>query len=436
MAAKLGDQVMLKAGVSKQIVTPPTWVPYLTSSGNGTCAPFEGVHDDLYARALVLDDGDRAICVLAVDAIGYENSILGEGRDFTRELRERVIRETGMEDLMLCATHSHSTPETIGLTPFRELPGISEWLEGHLEVLVKVAVDAFSGRTSARAFSRICRVEGVARNRRILLKDGTLDRRGEPPLTGKANGAWPVDEDLFVLYLERDSGEPLGVLLNYTAHPVVAMLLPPVSADYPGVTASRVERALPGAICLFTNGACGNVNSLHVSTNFNDVEKLGGILADAALREISDLKPEEACHRYNVSSSRKSVAFSSRPCPGLAEAREAVREADTPVNQRLLRLAKKLSEGSLSGEIQLMRLGDLCWMALPGEVFVETGVRLKKSGLDFVAGNANGWLGYFPTLNAYNEGGYEVTAGVWSRVAPGSAEQLEEMCRQLVFSDV
>jgi hypothetical protein len=63
-------------------------------------------------------------------------------------------------------------------------------------------------------------------------------------------------------------------------------------------------------------------------------------------------------------------------------------------------------------------------------------VRLKKSGLDFVAGNANGWLGYFPTLNAYNEGGYEVTAGVWSRVAPGSAEQLEEMCRQLVFSDV
>ena len=34
---------------------------------------------------------------------------------------------------MLSATHSHSTPETIGLTPFRETEGIQDWLEAHLD---------------------------------------------------------------------------------------------------------------------------------------------------------------------------------------------------------------------------------------------------------------------------------------------------------------
>ncbi len=74
----------LLVGASKRRVTPPLSVPYLTSSGNGTNAPFQGLHDDLFARALVLDDGDRQIALLSVDAIGYDNSILGQGRDFTR----------------------------------------------------------------------------------------------------------------------------------------------------------------------------------------------------------------------------------------------------------------------------------------------------------------------------------------------------------------
>src|SRR5438067_2231879 len=111
----------LKAGAAKRRVTPPEWVPYLTSSGNATIAPFKGVHDDLHARALVLDNGQQALAVLAVDSIGYDNSILGPGRDFTRELRERVAAKTGLrpEAIMLAATHTHSAPETVGLTPFR-----------------------------------------------------------------------------------------------------------------------------------------------------------------------------------------------------------------------------------------------------------------------------------------------------------------------------
>ena len=51
----------LLVGASRRRVTPPLSVPCLTSSGNGTNAPFQGRHDDLFARALVLDDGRRQI---------------------------------------------------------------------------------------------------------------------------------------------------------------------------------------------------------------------------------------------------------------------------------------------------------------------------------------------------------------------------------------
>src|SRR5687767_2142372 len=80
----------LLAGVAKRQVTPPLHIPYLTSSGNGTCAPFASVHDNLFARALVVDSGREAVAVLSVDAIGYDDAVLGPGRNFTSELRKAV----------------------------------------------------------------------------------------------------------------------------------------------------------------------------------------------------------------------------------------------------------------------------------------------------------------------------------------------------------
>jgi neutral ceramidase len=79
-----------------------------------------------------------------------------------------------------------------------------------------------------------------------------------------------------------------------------------------------------------------------------------------------------------------------------------------------------------------MRLGPVRWVSLPGEPFVETGLALKQAGATFVVGYANGYLGYFPIRRAYEEGGYEVIQGAWSRAAPGSAERLQALGARLV----
>ena len=420
---------MLKAGAAKRCVTPPTWVPYLTSSGNGTCEPFDGVHDDLYARALVLDDGHRSIAVLSVDAIGYDNAILGPDRNFTAELRSRIANRTGLspEGVMLSATHSHSTPETLGLTPFRETEGIQDWLEGHLETLASTVTEAWEKRVAVRAYAGVTRVPGVARHRRILLKDGSLNRGGALPQPAAA-GPWAIDEALTVLYLETPTGQPQAVMVNYAAHPVVAMLLPPVSADYPGALAASVEAGLNGATCLFVNGACGNVNSIHVTTGFDDVSRIGRTLGRATLDEIARMKKRPPICSARVAYNTEPLELDARPCPSLASAEKAAARNPSFENRLALRLARKLAEGPLQVEVQAMALGRLRWAALPGEVFVETGLAIKQAGAWFVTGNANGWVGYFPIHRAYEEGGYEVVAGPWSRVAPGSAERLEAVC--------
>jgi len=401
----------LTVGAAKRRVTLPLWVPYLTSSGNGTHAPFQSVHDDLFARALVLDDGRDAIAVLSVDSIGYDNAVLGPGRDFTAGLRRKVAASTPLKPdaVMLAATHSHSTPETIGLTPFREVRGVPEWIENHLVELAATVVEAWRNRVPARARAGVTKVEGIARYRRIHLRNGKESRRGPLPSPEDVAVPWRLDEDLNILHFERDNGAPLAMLLNYTAHPVVAMLLPHVSADYPGAVTALVERELPGAVCLFTNGCCGNVNTVKVATNFDDVRAIGATLGRAALGKLRELKP---LADTTIAHHSAELTLMPRECP----------PAKTPV---LLRLAKKLAEGPLRAEVQAMRLGPVSWVSLPGEPFVETGFALKVAGATFVPGYANGYLGYLPIRRAYDEGGYETLAGPWSRVAPGSAEQLE-----------
>lgn len=429
-----GPAASLQAGAAKRKVTPPVWVPYLTSSGNGTNAPFTGIHDELYARAIVFDNGQNAVAVLAVDSIGYDNAILGPGRNFTGELRQRVAEKTGLkpEALMLAASHTHSAPETLDLTPMRQSPRLVEWLERNLDDLVSTVVDAWSHRQAVRLRYGKARVKDFARYRRIVLKDGKISRNGPLPAAADVAVPWRVDDELTVLYCQTDDGKPHSVMLNFTAHPVIAMMLPEVSADYPGVATAAVEEALGGAVCLFTQGAAGNVNSPKVSGTFDDVLAAGRQLSRAALAEIDNLKGQPPVTVDAIAVRGQICRLEPRLCPSLDEAERQAREQPTPLNRRLFRLAAKLNADRLEAEVQAMRVGPVRWVSLPGEPFVETGFALKEGGATFVVGYANGYLGYFPVQRAYADGGYETDLGTWSRVAPGSAERLQATGEELL----
>jgi hypothetical protein len=87
----------------------------------------------------------------------------------------------------------------------------------------------------------------------------------------------------------------------------------------------------------------------------------------------------------------------------------------------------------LEVEVQVIALGrDVAWVSLPGEIFVELGLAIKRDSPfrhTFIAELANGSIGYIPNRAAYAEGNYEPIS---ARCAAGSGEMLvESALRQL-----
>jgi hypothetical protein len=85
-------------------------------------------------------------------------------------------------------------------------------------------------------------------------------------------------------------------------------------------------------------------------------------------------------------------------------------------------------------------LGNAAFVFLPGEPFVETGLALYAASpcvFTVVAGYAEDWIGYLPTDEAFDEGGYEIGPGAWSVMGRGGEamvraagiEILQELCR-------
>src|SRR4029078_2332337 len=87
----------------------------------------------------------------------------------------------------------------------------------------------------------------------------------------------------------------------------------------------------------------------------------------------------------------------------------------------------------LEVEVQVIALGDeLAWVSLPGEIFVELGLAIKKaspSKQTMIADPANGSIGYIPDRRSYAEGNYEPVS---ARCAAGSGEQLVEVAAKLL----
>jgi hypothetical protein len=139
-----------RVGVSCVDITPPLHIPELGFIPRQH--RFQGVHDQLFAKALAAETDDGAAIIVTADAIGFHRNLLGDDKDFIAEFRKRVSQVTGVafDAIMLAASHAHSTPETIGLTPLREVEGAAEWVEVLLDKLVACAINAWKEENQRR----------------------------------------------------------------------------------------------------------------------------------------------------------------------------------------------------------------------------------------------------------------------------------------------
>lgn len=433
------------AGSAKVDITPPLTIPYLGFEPRH--ALFHGVHDPLYARAVALDSGATQAILIAADSIGFSNAILGAGRNFTAEVRARIEAHTGVPaaNIVLTASHAHSTPETIHLRRLLDTPAAAPWLEVLIDQLVSAAAMAFTRRKASRLTVGVGEVQGLSRHRRLLGADGRIASGPEQSVAG-SRPAGPIDPQAGVLLLQALDGSECIVLANFACHPVTVQVQPLVSADFPGVAMRLVEHTLPGcAASLFFQGACGNLNPIRNTTDFDDVERYGLMLGGEVVKVAAQLSaPATPAQPVVLQVRTETVMLAVRELPARGPAQQAFDEAatrlaevDTEEERQHWRRQQRVAEETLllidrgkdpiPAEVQVLRLGEVGLVALPGEPFVELGLAIKEGSplpYTFVIGYANDWIGYLTTPEAWQQGGYEVGPGPWTRVGPDGGMQL------------
>jgi hypothetical protein len=301
----------------------------------------------------------------------------------------------------------------------------------------------------ASASVAVGREEHLSFNRRFFMSDGTV---GWNP--GKLNpkivkAAGPIDPDvgvvLFEASREKRPPEPLATYVNFAMHPdtVGGEYF---SADYPGAL-SRILAGYKSAamLTLFANGTCGNINHIDVQwagaqKGPQEAHRIGTVLAAAVFQAYKHLE------RVQPGPLRARSEIVRLPLPEVAP--EDIEKARATVNlysmkdnsgfMEKVQAFKVLDIAAREGkpqevEVQVIALGeDLAWVSLPGEIFVELGLAIKKASPfrhTMIAELANGSIGYIPNREAYPQGNYEVVS---ARCAAGSGEMLVDAALRLL----
>jgi hypothetical protein len=267
-----------------------------------------------------------------------------------------------------------------------------------------------------------------------------------------------VDPALPVLRMRAADGSMIAVMTSYACHPVVLGADNRLwTADYPHYVRTTLEEAYPGAVGIFLTGCTGDANtghsahaSLSLAANpdrsFAIAERLGGRIGAMAVAA-----PETPVgDTVGVGNLAVALGFERResePLPELA-ARWRDEMRLSPERAGILRQWIDWAERNAAiadpppwtGRVTVLDWGGVPVVALPGEIFAETGLSIREAlgqGPAFVISYADAVSGYIPPASEFRFGGYEVDEahryiGMPATFAPGSAEALAAAARTLL----
>ena len=455
------DGVKLLAGAAQVDITPKMGTHL--EGDLGRSRPAEILVDPLFAKALVLDDGERRMCVVSLDLTVARSSRCDEIRNGAKE---RFGLDPGA--VMVHTMQNHAAPSLghadLSLDPEFIPPGLS-WLLDTSDEFAGFAIER-SLEAIGRALENMQRVRvGIASgvenrvtfNRRFVMRDGTgeMGLGGHPP-TDVAFNEGPIDPELGVISFTTESLRPVAFLLHHTCNTVHDFGLRCVTADWPGAWSSRI-RARYGDYCvpLVINGCCANIHhgDFLGDLDVNTTERMGKILAEATLPVLKRLVYQDDS-RLEYANRMIKIPLRKVPEHELSKARSILDEHPEPMWKQgeegtaaiwewmyavsKLNLEKMIrKDPEFDFGIQVLKIGDFALVGLYGTVFVEAQLRIKMespAARTFVASNANGYAGYVPTPRALERGGYETVTGTNSKLVPEALDMIVDGSVKLLDS--
>ncbi len=354
-----------------------------------------GIHDPVFCRALFLEDDQGQVllwiiwdlCLLSVEACQRQQSSIAVSCGLPREA------------IIISCTHTHSGPlpwepamDRALRSIFTRLPHFGthspegEFAESlpHIALQAAQAARAHAQAGQLRLHQTVC---GIGYNRRVMTAQG-LAMAWNLQEQSHLQPSPSADPALVVLECQQANG-PRFALVNLGAHPVCfGQHHRWVSGDWPGAMLRYLQQWVPGCEGAFLLSACGDVHPWRATED--------------------DPSAADSVGRTVAAQVALLLEKGGRP---MAEPRI--------VGQNLSPTQPDANEPTRLG-----RIGDLAYIATPGEFFAALGAEWQQACPTplLVASNSNGWSSYWPDHAAYDQGQYEVNAALaigrpWEAVA-------------------
>ncbi len=434
----------LRAGAARNVITPNLGCHI---EGYFFDRRAEDIHDDLYAKALVLESGDLSLAIVVCDLCAVTRGVVQKARE-----RGHELTHIPTENILIAATHTHYGPS---LNRWGDVPGneaYAEWLPDRIGDSIKLAQNRLQPAKVGHA-SGSCPEE--VHNRRYRMKDGTV--RTNPGILNPdvVEPAGPTDPEVGMLVFLSGDLDPIAVLANYALHYVGGPYLSPIdntiTADYFGAFDRALQRMAGASLVgILLNGCCGDINNTDVFSPAPDFPHLF-----YHLERVGDVVGREAFKAWRtIESYKSSPKLGVRRSPFTFRRPEVTEEQLAAARARLEQATQEEAESASSGdpeyllahttvsmaespleresEIQAFRIGDAGVVGLPGEIFVELGLDIKRRSpfeRTLVGELANDAIGYIPTDAARSEGSYEVYT---SPTVPGAGPGMVDCAVRLL----
>jgi hypothetical protein len=444
-----------RIGMARADITPPEGM-YARTWGSSTHDIADGVHRPLLATcvAILPEGAERPIYLLSLDLMSFMSKSDEDG------LRQPLIEDFGLQpdEFLMTLAHTHGAPFTD--LSHAEAPG------GHLiqPFRDKIGAACRQVMTEARegmAPAVLSWATGCCR----LAYNRELRVPGQEALICGLNPEGSADDTLLVGRITGADGAPIGTLVNYACHPTsVGGANRLISPDFPGALREVVEAATGGGICLFINGASGELTPRR---SFEDdveaADQNGRELAYAVLQTLESLAPPGEMMTYVATepSGADLARWAYAPNPPATAAASLcdtvtlemlpIRTEDeiraeiavTPKGFMKERLERELAKREKVGNgptfempVYAWKLGRSVFVGVPAELYsaFQIDLRARFPGLSIVVMNiCNGGLSYLPSRPAYDTDVYPVRIAMF---AAGSMERVrgkaEEMIAKLV----
>ncbi len=399
---------VLKAGIAKTDITPTESLYMGGYDSSCRSEPSSGSDGKIYVRALVFDDNTSKVVFIETDIVSFPDE------DY-KAIRKLVSSETGIpfDNIMLGCVHNHAAPYPDAMNKNSKW---SNQLRGNIVLAVKNAIKDLEPVRIGGGTGR----STIGMNRRKRMTDTTsfltFDENNSSQSYGKyktgnpvmiremegvmrlgANPSGPIDDEVGILRIDKISGEPKALFVNYACHGTsLGGRNNKVSAEWNGHMLEYIEQKIPGVTGIFAQGAAGDINPRFVGG-------LDGYKDD--IKKTAELGYEIGREVVRVFSGIETGIPAN---PQIKIAKEVI-----TCPRRYGEVMMDFRNTTIDVPATAVKIDSYTWVIYPLELFHEIGKKIKAdthSPVPFIVGYCNGSLGYLPTQQSHSEGGYEPNA--------------------------